>query len=177
LNQGDVFIVASDAALILWVGSAANLKEKLKGSQIVDVLKGKYKAATVTRLEGGETSPQFWALLGGEVPIASAAAGGADAEYDVANVKKIFAIDGGAFTLIAEGAAATKDKLTSDKAFVIQRGETVLVYFGNAVPQDVRKTGISKGVEFLASQGLPNYYEVASASEGNGSATLDIIFA
>jgi hypothetical protein len=176
LNQGDVFIAASEKGLILWAGSSSNLKEKLKGSQLVEVLRTKYKGAPVTRLENGETSPELWAALGGEVAIASATAGGADAAFEVANVRRIFQVDGTAFKLIAEGAAATKDKLGSG-VYVIQRGETVLVYIGKGVPADVKKTGIQKGVDFLTAEKLPAHCEVAVVAEGNNSTTFDLVFA
>jgi hypothetical protein len=176
LNQGDVFIAASDKTLIIWIGTGANLKEKLKASQVAETLRAKYKAATVTRLENGETSPELWALLGGQVAIASAAAGGADDAHEVANVRKIFQVDGAAFKLIGEGAAATKDKLAAG-VYVIQRGDVVLVYFGKGVPADVKKTGIQKGLDFLAAEKLPNYYEIAVVSDGSNSTTFDVVFA
>jgi gelsolin len=173
LNQGDAFILTSDAAIFLWIGATANLKEKQKAAAVVDILKNKFKGVPVTRLEGGETSPAFWALLGGEAPIAAAA--GADEEAEVANVRRLFKADGGAFALVAEGAAVTRALLTGG-LFVLLRGDVVLVFVGKAAA-GAKKTALDLGVKFLAAQGLPSHYSVSVAVEGIESDILTLVFA
>jgi hypothetical protein len=173
LNQGDAFILTADAAIYLWIGATANLKEKQKAATVVDVLKNKFKGVPVTRLEGGEATPEFWALLGG--PVAIPAAAGADEEAEVANVKKLFKVEGDAFTIVAEGAAVTPALLTGG-LFVLLRGDLVLVFVGKGAA-GAKKTALDLGVKFLAAQGLPNYYSVSIAVEGIESDILTVIFA
>jgi hypothetical protein len=173
LNQGDAFILTSDTAIFLWIGATANIKEKAKAAAVVDVLKNKFKGVPVTRLERGATSPEFWALLGGEVPIP--ASGPPDDDVEAANVKKLYKVNGDDFTLVAEGAAVTPALLKTD-LFVILRGEIVLVFFGKGA-KAAKKNGIDLGVKFLAKQGLPSYYSVSVAVEGVESDVLTLIFA
>ena len=178
LNQGDVFLVVSAQRLFLWQGKGANPAEKMKGAQLMDSFKGKYAKATFTRLENGETTPEFWAALGGETPIASAAEGQADDEAEAENVRRIFKVDGeDSFSKIAEGAAATKDKLTSDAQYCIQQGNLVLVFSGSKVPRDVSKKSLQIGVKFLETQKLPNWCPVAAVKEGIDSDIFDVVFA
>jgi hypothetical protein len=174
LNNGDAFVLTSDNAIFLYIGASANLKEKQKASAVVDSLKAKYKGVPITRLEGGETTPEFWALLGGEVAIPESA--GTDEGTEAANVKKIFKVEGESYTLVAEGAAAGKGVL-SGGIFVVLRGEDVVVFLGKGTDPAVKKGALDIGVKFLGAQGLPNYYSIAVAVEGIASDALDVIFA
>lgn len=174
LNQGDAFVVTSDKGIYLWIGKSANIQEKQKAARVVDIFKAKFKGATVTRLDNGETTPEFWALLGGETPIAAADAA-ADAAFEAANVRKIYKVDGGNFTLVAEGAAAAQG-LLANGVFIVERGETVVVYLSKANFGQA-KNAINIGVQFLAKQGLPNYLSIAVAREGIASEDLTLVFA
>ena len=176
LNQGDVFLVVSAQNLFLWIGTNANLAEKMKGAQLMDVFKAKYSKAKFTRLEGGETTPEFWAALGGETPIASAEEGQSDQEAEVENTRYIFKVEGESFTKVAEGAAATKDKLNSDSQFCIQQGTLVFVFNGSKVPRDVSKHSLELGAKFLTDQKLPSWCPITVVKEGTASDVFDVIF-
>jgi hypothetical protein len=174
LNQGDAFILTSDTAVFLWIGSGANIREKQKAASVADALKAKFKGVPFTRLDGGETTPAFWALLGG--PVAIAASAGADDSVEAANVKKIFKVDGANFTLVAEGAAAVPGLLKGG-TFIVLRGEEIVVFIGRGTPPALKKGAIDLGVRFLAAQRLPSYYAVSVALEGVESSALTVIFA
>jgi hypothetical protein len=176
LNQGDAFILTSDTAIYLWIGASANPREKQKAAIGVDVLKNKFKGVPIKRLEGGETTPEFLALIGGPTTIASAAAGGSDEAAEAANVRKIFKAEENAFTLVAEGAAATPTLLTG-ATFIILRGEQVVVFLPKGTEANVKKGAIQVGLTFLSSQKLPNYYAIGVAVEKLASDLLDLIFA
>jgi hypothetical protein len=179
LNHGDAFILTSDKALYLWLGKGANLAEKMKASQMLDVLAGQFRGASKTRLEKSATTPEFWSLLGGEVPIAEAEAAGSDAEAEAANVRKIYKATGNnQFTLIAEGVKATRDALKNPGGIlIIERGELILVYLPRNAPADAKEAALQIGVDFLASQNLPPYYSVAVTKEGLRDNSLDVVFA
>jgi hypothetical protein len=174
LNHGDAFILTSDDHVFLWVGKGANPAEKIKAAQVADMYKIKYKGSQFTRLDASATTPDFWRLLGGEGEIAPGDAA-SDAQAEIANVIRIYAADG--FALIAEGAQATRAKLDSSKTSIIERGETIVVFYGKSTTAEQRKGGIAKGVEFLAAKGLPNWYSVSAAKEGTADDTVDLIFA
>jgi hypothetical protein len=174
LNHGDVFIITSDSELFLWFGKDANPSEKIKAAQFFDVLSAKFRGRKVTRLEKSATTPEFWAQLGGETPIAAGDAA-SDLTAEKENVKKIYDADG--FKLIAEGVAATKDKLPPGKVSIIERGELIIVYLGKGTSDAVRKGAIQKGLEFLTAKGLPNYYSVQTALEGVENDGIDLVFA
>jgi hypothetical protein len=174
LNQGDAFILTTDGAIYLWVGTSANIREKQKAALIAENLRVKFKGVPVTRLENGATTPAFWALLGGEVPIAESSV--ADEVAEAANVRKIYKVDGDKYALIAEGPAAAR-RLLSGGVFVVSRGEDVVVFLGKGTPPEVKKNAIDIGVKFLAEQGAPSYYPITVVREGVESDILPVIFA
>jgi hypothetical protein len=179
LNHGDAFILTSDKALYLWLGKGANMAEKNKATQVLDVLAAQFKGAAKNRLEKSATTPEFWSLLGGEVPIAEADAAGSDADAEAANVRKIYKATGpNSYTLIAEGAKATRDTLKSPSGIlIIERGEEIVVYLPKNAPPDAKDKALQAGVDFLQSQGLPAYYAVSVSREGLRDQALDVIFA
>jgi hypothetical protein len=173
LNHGDAFIVTSDNEVILWLGKGANPSEKLKACQCFDLLRGKFRGAKSSRLEKSATSPEFWALLGGETPIADGDSA-SDVQAEKENVRKIWDEN---FALIAEGPAASKAKIPPGKVSIIERGELIIVHLGKGSSEAVRKGAIQKGLEFLTAKGLPNYYSVQTALEGVENEGLDLVFA
>jgi hypothetical protein len=179
LNHGDAFILTSAKAVFLWMGKGANVQEKAKAAQVLDTLMPRFRGATKTRLERSETTPEFWELLGGEVPIAEAAEAGEDTAIETANVKRIFKVTApGQYELVAEGIRATLDVLKNPATqLVIQRGEMVVVYLPKTTPQDVKKRALDVGTAFLSAQGLPNYCSVTVAKEGVKNESVDVIFA
>jgi hypothetical protein len=177
LNHGDAFILTSDTTLYLWFGKGANIQEKNKANRTLDLFSIRFKGATKVRLENSDTTPEFWALLGGETPIADADAVLADAEVEKANVTKIYSVDGAGYTLIAQGVAATLDKLKNPAGLlIIERGESIVVYLPKNSPQVVKDQAINVGVAFLQAQRLPSYYSVSVAKEGVRSDEIELIF-
>jgi hypothetical protein len=86
LNHGDAFVLTADNALFLWIGNKANPAEKAKAAQVLDVIGTKFRGVAKTRLDNSATTPEFWALLGGETEIAAAETGGADDSFEQANI-------------------------------------------------------------------------------------------
>ena len=175
LNQGDAFILQTPKKFFLWVGQKANLMEKNKAASVLDLLLSKRPKALKERLDNGETTPEFWQFLGGEKPIKDAAAGGEDAEFEASNVRVIYRFDKPA--KIAEGAAATKDKLTSDGVYVIVRGQNAVLYQGQKADPAFCKKALVDIAKFFTDNGLPPYIPVSIAKEGITSETLELIFA
>lgn len=176
LNQGDAFILVTAKTLYLWIGSSANYMEKNKAAQSFSGFRSIFPKHDYVRLDDGETSPEFWEALGGETPIKSAAAGGADAEHEASNTRKIYQIENGKFNLIAEGSAATRDKLEAGKVYIVSRGENAVVFFGEGISRDQIKHGIQKGVDFLKANNLPTYTSITVARAGKPSGRLALLF-
>jgi len=176
LNQGDVFILQTPKKFFLWIGQKANVMEKNKAANVLDMLLAKHPKAAEERLEGGNTTPEFWQFLGGEKPIKSAEEAGADAEFESSNVRTIYGFDGKA-TKLFEGAAATKDKLNSQGIFIIVRGQNMVIFQGRqANPEHAKKIMTEIGT-FLAQNNLPSWMPVSISKEGVDSDELDVIFA
>ena len=173
LNHGDVFIAVTEETIFLWIGKQANIMEKNKAATVIDKLEAQYPKAKSVRLEGGETTPEFWAALGGETPIADAAAGGADAEHEAASKLKIYKYENDKFTLVD---GTTKDKIPAGLA-LIQRGNFVIVHIGKNVAADVAKKALAIGTKFINENGLEAWTPIATAREGTHSDDIEVVFA
>lgn len=174
LNQGDAFLYVSPTEIFLWLGAGANPKEKMKASTVSDYYKGINKGAKFVRLENGETTADFWKALGGQTAIAPADA--SDAAVEAENVKKVYSVSpAGGFTLIAEGAKATSALLKSD-LFVVQRGESVVVFLGKNAPAPAKAAPLKVAEDFLKAQKQPEWLSVVVAKEGIPQDDLDVIF-
>jgi hypothetical protein len=177
LNHGDVFILTSPKRVILWIGRGANPQEKAKGIDFYDNIKFTFKGASRTRLDASATTPEFWAALGGEGPIASAAAGGGDEATEAANVTKIYWVQGQNFTLVSKKAVPVREMVSGAPILVIHRGETLVVYVTKAAPKDAKKNAFNIGLNFLKKQGLPLTYSISAVDEGTTCDSFDLIFA
>lgn len=177
LNQGDAFILTTKDKVFLWVGKKANLKEVLAAAQVVSKFKLERKLKDV-RLDGGETTPEFWAALGGETPIKDAS--NDDAEFEAKNKLSIYLLKGrtaGAYSLVAEGAAAKPTLLKGKQVYVIHRGHKAVVW----LPKGFKVSGgdpLGIAVDaILAPLKLDRLVSVSQAKEQVKSEELDLLFA
>lgn len=176
LNQGDAFLLITPKKIILWVGKTANMMEKNKAGLAFSAAKSRLPKLPYERLDDGETTPEFWEALGGECPIAETAPV-EDDTFEKDNKKELYKINGNgdSFDLLCEGAAVTKDKLTSDNLSLIKKGATIVVFKGSNISRDVSKHSIEYALKFMKEKNLPNYISIATAKEGTPSGALDLI--
>jgi len=176
LNDGDVFILQSPKKIFLWIGNKANLMEKQKGNQVCSMLRSKYPKLQFERLDYGETSPEFWELLGGETPIKSAEEAGSDAEFEASKIRSIAKLVNGAFEQIAVGPPAKRDLLTSDGVFIIIRGTQCVIYSGRNCNKADSNNAMITADAYLKSHDLPPWVPIATVKEGGICDQLDLIF-
>src|SRR3990167_5330643 len=86
LNSGDVFILDNGLVVYQWLGSAAGVFEKQKAAELTraidDERRGQVTIKVLSEGDSDADSDAFFGLLGGKGPIASASAGGDDANAD-----------------------------------------------------------------------------------------------
>ena len=178
LNQGDVFILHKTGKFFLWIGKKANRMEKLKGVHVLDLLKAKDSKSKIERLEDGDTTPEFWEALGGEVPIPSETEGGDDKEFELSMVKEIVAIEDESFVKIADGInfkpTCLKD---SNLIYIIRTGKFLLIWIGKNVKKELKSKAISFGEKYLISNNLPDWVPISTMNENAPNHEYDIAFA
>lgn len=100
LNEGDVFILDNGLKLYLWNGKDANRFEKAKGVQLLVKLRNERGARPETvLLDEDPENEEFWSMLGGQGPIASAEEGGEDEVADSGEETKLFRVSDASGTL------------------------------------------------------------------------------
>lgn len=177
LNQGDVFILTTKDKVFMWIGQKANPKEVFSANQVVNKFKLERKLKE-ERLENGQTTPEFWAALGGVTPIKDAS--NDDAEFEAKNILSIYLLKGrgaGEYTLVAQGAAAKPALLKGANIYVVHRGHKAVVWLPKGFKES-RSDPLGLAVQTVLSPlGLDRHVSVSEAKELVKSDELDILFA
>jgi hypothetical protein len=177
LNDGDVFILQTPKTIFLWVGRTANPMEKQKGNNVWSLLKSRYPKLAYSRLESNDNDPEFWEVLGGQVPIKSGEQGGNDHQFEVSNVRSIGKLEGDAFTVIATGPAAKRELLTSDGIYIVLRGSLCVIFLGKDSDKSSQSRVMVLADQYLRGNNFPEWVPIATAKEGAVSDQLDLVFA
>lgn len=172
LNQGDTFVLQTSDTIFLWLGKNASPMEKLKAAKKAAELKVKVKDNLV-RLEDGEVTPEFWAALGGAVPIAED--GGSDAEFAAQNILQLYVIKGpGSSVKVAEAGGVHRSMLKAPDVFVVRRGQNAVVWLpsGNKDPNPI-ETAVDAVLKPL---GLDRNVALSVAKQDVKSEELDLLW-
>ena len=156
LNQGDAFILDAGTKLYVWLGEACSPFEKANG---------KLAAETIERTRGGkcqatnEIDDTFWAALGGEGPIKSAAQARAVLPVPAAKGEGVLyklTDTTGNMTMDEIGRGDLKaDQLTEDDVFIVDTGPVVIVFVGSAASDRERTGAMHSATKFLQMRSKP----------------------
>jgi hypothetical protein len=173
LNQGDVFILSTQEKFFIFVGKKANIFEKIKGGRVLEKLRSRRPKIPVEWLERGETTPEFWSYLGGEVPISEEET--SDEVHEISNIRKIYKYLGEKnFQKIAEGNEAKRD-LLKEGIFIVQRGDDVVIWFPQGHPE--KRNAVTIELDFLSFAGLDKSASLSTAVGKADSDELNMVFA
>jgi gelsolin len=168
-----VFILDNGLVLYQWNGKSAGQQEKVKGAQVAHAIHDERKGqAKVVVNEEGHEDAEFWKLLGGQGPVASAAQGGKDDGDDQrTGDKKLFkATEAGGkheFKEVASGNAVKKNLLGTHGIFILDSGFEVYAWIGKAANQGDKKHALQFAQEYLTSHGKPAHLPVSRIYEGS----------
>jgi len=172
LNSGDVFLLDGGMKLYQWNGKQASVKEKNKAGEIARAIREERKGQPkITTVEEGQEDDEFWTLIGGKGPIASAAEGGDDAEAEKANkgTKALFQLSDASgaltFTEKAKG-KVIKNNFVSHDVFIFDTGYEVFAWIGKGASIGEKRSALPKAQEYLTKYNRPPYLPISRISEG-----------
>jgi len=173
LNAGDVFILDAGLQIYVWQGDRSNAPERLKADQlsraIRDEREGHPQIHILTQSGQDSAKPAFWALLGGEGPIASAEEGGDDAEHEMQGTKRLLKLSDASgtlqFTEVAKG-RVTRNLLNSQDAFVFDVGSEIFAWIGRGASQAERGNAMQHAQQYLIQNNRPPYLPITRIFEG-----------
>jgi gelsolin len=174
LNSGDVFILDNGLMLYQWQGKKSGAAERVKAGQlsraIDDERKGLPEVVVIDEGNKSTRSEEFWKLMGGEGPVASAEEGGKDEDVGKeAPVKKLFQLSDASgkmeFKEVASG-SIPKSKLNSDDVFVFDIGPEVFVWIGKGANKAERAKGLEYAVQYMKNNNRPDYLPISKILEG-----------
>lgn len=185
LNSGDVFILDAGMKVYQFNGSKSSTYEKIKAGQVVRAIKdergGKPECSMFA--EGDTDAGEFWKLLGGEGPIKTAAAGGADvaaAKTAVSERKLVRLSDasGGKLqcTTVKTGSFNKADLDTND-VFIVDTGSEVFVWVGKKSNQAEKKNALGYAQKYITENNRPAYLPISRVLEGGENPIFNSLFA
>jgi len=173
LNSGDVFILDAGKEIIQWNGSKAGLLEKAKGAEITQAIEAEREGHAANRVvDEGQEDAEFWRLIGGKGPVASAAAGGSDVEAETAaeTEKVLLKLSDASgtltFTEVAKGHNVKKGLLESSDVFILDAGVEVYAWVGKNASVQEKKKALSFAQDYVTKHGKPVHTTVVRILEG-----------
>eukprot|EP01102_Stenamoeba_stenopodia_P011278 TRINITY_DN344_c0_g1_i1.p1 TRINITY_DN344_c0_g1~~TRINITY_DN344_c0_g1_i1.p1 ORF type:complete len:522 (+),score=188.28 TRINITY_DN344_c0_g1_i1:63-1568(+) len=171
LNSGDVFVLDGGLTIYQWNGKQASIQEKSKGGEVARGLRDERPNAKVIVQEEGREEPNFWNLLGGAGPIATAEEGGDDwdAEAESGKVKVLLRLSDatGQLTIneVARG-RVTRNLFQSADVFIFDSGYEIFAWVGKGASRQESTKALSYAQDYLARAGRPAFLPVSRIFEG-----------
>jgi len=164
MNHGDCFILDTGNKLYLWFGDDASAFEKQKAGNVAQNLEGtRHGKAQVQN----DIDADFWAALGGEGPIKSAAEGAIKSEEPGEGILYKLSDATGALMCTEVGRGnLTKSMLGSDDVYVLDAGIEVFCYIGKNASDTERRNAMPTAVSYLGTQNKPLCTPVHVLKEG-----------
>jgi len=172
LNSGDVFILDAGLAIFQWQGNLSGGQEKLKAAQVCHAITEERDGQPkVTVLDEEEDNDEFWEILGGKGPIATAEAGGDDLEYEKATaaLKVLFRLSDSSGKMIFKEVGKGKVSrrlLDSGDVFVFDTGSHIFVWIGSSSSANERKTSMTYAQQYVQQHNRPAYLPITRILEG-----------
>jgi gelsolin len=180
LNGGDTFLLDAGLHLYEWHGHASGVAERNKCRDVhiglVDRRNGRPKVHTIDQGDAVDGHvADFWKLLGspGGAEVAPATPDNAVQPFE--RVLLTVSDAGGALKCkeVARGADATRNKLSTDDAYILDIGHTVFVWVGNGASKAEKGKAIGFATGYLKDAGRPIETPVVRVLESSSSAEFD----
>jgi gelsolin len=176
LNSGDVFVL--DAGLRIWQlnGGGSSGHERIKAAQLCRALNdersGRPEVIVIDESAASDAA-DFWALLGGAGPIATAAEGGDDATAAIKEgTKRLYRLSDASgamqFTEVATG-ALSRSQLDSADVFIVDTGKEVFAWVGSGASANERRQALTYAQRYLTETSRPVYLPITRVVEGRES--------
>lgn len=189
LNKGDVFVL--DAGLILYQfnGPEASRMEKAKGLEVTANINSNERGARakihILEFPLDNSKPEmkeFWKELGGEGPVAEAAAAGDDAEHEKAAAASVqlFRVsdNSGQLEVTPVGSGSLKkEQLDTSDCFIVDVGSEVFVWVGKGSTQQEKTSAMQFATGYLESSGKPQWTPITRVVEGGETSVFKAHFA
>ncbi|KAJ8599104.1 hypothetical protein CTAYLR_008877 [Chrysophaeum taylorii] len=165
LNAGDCFILDTGTALYPWFGEEASAFEKAKAGTVAHNISNKRhgKCKVVNEIDA-----DFWAALGGEGPVKSAAEGEDHVDEDVGEgiLYKLSDETGKLMCTEVGRGDLTKSMLGSDDVYILDAGIEVFVYIGGNASDAEYRSAMSTAVSYCGTTEKPLWTPIHVFKEG-----------
>jgi len=185
VNSGDVFILDLGLLLLQFNGKDSRPFERSKATEICRALddeRGSVPEVVVfDEFTKPEEWPKEWTDRLGKGPYATADEGGSDVEFErQASTRVLIRLSNASgkleMTKVAEGNAATKDKLDTKDVFIVDSGNEIFTWVGCGASTAERRHGIEHAIQYLKQNGRPEATPITVTMEGHESDYFWAIF-
>jgi len=176
LNSGDVFVLDKGLTLIQWNGAKASGIERARAAQYVEGIKSERdgKPTIAVSTQGDSDLAEFWAALGGEVPInppvTNETATRQKAIYELSDETGSLQ-----FTQIATG-KISRSALKSEDVFIVDSGVIVFAWVGSKTDALEKKNALGFAHTYVKDHNLPETTNIVRLIEGTEIAEFNQSF-
>jgi len=185
VNSGDVFILDLGLLIIQFNGKDSRLFERSKATEICRALddeRGQVPEVVVfDEFNKPEEYPKEWVERLGKGPYATAAEGGDDLAFErQASARVLYRLSNASgkleMTKVADGAAATRDKLDGKDVFIVDFGNEIFTWVGISASTAERKNGIKYAMDYLKRNNRPETTPITVTLQGHESDYFTSLF-
>jgi len=181
LNSGDVFVLDNGKDVIQWNGSKSGVLEKTKAAELLQAIEGERDGRASGRvISESDDDAEFWKVLGGKGPIASAVAGGDDVEAEKQHQAVLLRLSDASgkfeFTEVGKGEKIKRSLLDTNDVFILNTGAQVYAWVGKKASAGEKKKALQFAQDYVIKAGLPPHTSVARVLEGGENEVFESFF-
>ncbi|PKI54831.1 hypothetical protein CRG98_024782 [Punica granatum] len=172
LNHDDIFILDTESKIFQFNGSNSSIQERAKALEVVQYVKdtyhdGKCDIATIQdgKLMADAETGEFWGFFGGFAPLPRKTGMQEDKKSLDTHSTKLLCVEKGQAEPI-EAESLTKDRLETNKCYLLDCGVEVLVWMGRGTTLDERKSASKAAEELVSQPDRPPKCHVVRTTEG-----------
>ena len=165
LNHGDAFVLDAGLQVYTWMGDDCSPFEKAKASKVAHNISIKRNKA-----ERAEIDAAFWALLGGEGPIAEDVAR-EQLETIGKTLTRVFKLTDADSVVRTTEVAPSRQSLNDDDAFCIDIGHTIYVWVGSSATKREGQQAMAYASEIIKDFDKPLHTRITRVLAGQEERT------
>ncbi|XP_026208928.1 capping protein (actin filament), gelsolin-like b [Anabas testudineus] len=161
-NKGDCFILDLGEAIVMWIGSQANIFEKQKVREIASLIRDtdRHGKARIVDANEGEEPEEMLKVLG-PVPALAESTPEEDSKADTSNCASLYKVSDATgsmkMTKVSDKSPFAQELLARDDCFILDNGANgkIFVWKGNGANSEEKRVALQMADSFIEQMKYP----------------------
>ncbi|KAG7376712.1 hypothetical protein PHYPSEUDO_012856 [Phytophthora pseudosyringae] len=183
LSVDDAYVLDIGLELYLYAGKEANRLEKAKALEFISKTReARGGRANVTFIDEDPENAAFWEALGGFEPVTRSGESDEHHENAVKKNTTVLRVSGSVddklqvADVTPSSGVLAKDILKTEDVFIIDVGNEVFVWVGQAASESERKNALTVAVHYLKKEGRPSHTPITRVVEEGETPLFTALF-